>query len=1026
MLVPEIFGYPSKDYRQSNGPDKVNPPRKASFGLRDTINHPGSKRVDSPSFDPRKFNVPDWFNRPSKFGLRDLQLEPQTRLSQIRHTTPLKSIYKFHGPYRMSRSPSEVTAGASASREVATLVDNLTKALEMATTAANLFPDKSDISFHRTLDRRFAKDLDETSNRLLLLTDRLASLAVEANPQKGKHVLLRRKLDDEDAVVDSFRSGVIQVVDRVLEDADAALDEARGENKKSQIEVNKALAAAAGKKLPGPRALNLPGLAPHMQNDNRIPKPQDLFRDRVDNSAIWRPQLTEKAHAMVPLGYVVGSDEDTPFSVDPATDTDAKRERRERALYHPYYYETVHLPYPTSMFEISPAVHPASFEDTPFEFVDTPERLAALTEELLRSKEIAVDLEHHSMRTYNGITCLMQISTRKSDWVVDTLALRAELRDHKLGGVLADPSILKVFHGADSDIVWLQRDFDIYIVNLFDTYHASKVLDFPQFSLASLLQLYCDFAADKQYQKADWRIRPLPKELMDYARSDTHFLLYIYDKLRNALLTRSSRTPSPAADADENSTPKPNPQAAMREVLSRSAETALKLWANESPDSQTGNGVQGWAGMIRKLGPKTLDTPVGSAFKALVSWRENLAREVDESPHYIVPNHLVLSLAHLRPTSIGILSRSLANGSSSVALERADEVLEVIRNSAKTHPKSSSLASRVDGKPSAAVASSSTLSAPPSKRARSSTIITSDQVVTEDIWADFVNGRASVASASKPVKSVQSSLFGSALGGTKKTGATSSPEPSKAAVSSSLFGKTLKRSTSPARAVRDVSPGFDDVMRSFATTMLSKVEVSPVEPSSAQPAVAEPESVAFVPAAKRKNASSEATSATNTFNTTGETDAIGATAGASSSLLAAAQSATALSNAALVDAEGIVSVKKKKGRKPQTASAAASASSSVVPSEATTPVSVADKAAPKKKKEKIKREDIPTFDYAAEPNFLDDPKAATKNSATAKAKPKPKPKADKKKKKSEFDSASFGRAPLDPSGPKAGNKSATF
>ena len=35
---------------------------------------------------------------------------------------------------------------------------------------------------------------------------------------------------------------------------------------------------------------------------------------------------------------------------------------------------------------------------------------------------------------------------------------------------------MQVLHGAESDIVWLQQDFNLYIVNLFDTYHASKVL----------------------------------------------------------------------------------------------------------------------------------------------------------------------------------------------------------------------------------------------------------------------------------------------------------------------------------------------------------------------------------------------------------------------------------------------------------------------------------------------------------------------------------------------------------------------
>jgi len=31
---------------------------------------------------------------------------------------------------------------------------------------------------------------------------------------------------------------------------------------------------------------------------------------------------------------------------------------------------------------------------------------------------------------------------------------------------------------------------------------------------------------------ADWRIRPIPAEMLKYAREDTHYLLFIYDKMR--------------------------------------------------------------------------------------------------------------------------------------------------------------------------------------------------------------------------------------------------------------------------------------------------------------------------------------------------------------------------------------------------------------------------------------------------------------------------------------------------------------
>lgn len=158
---------------------------------------------------------------------------------------------------------------------------------------------------------------------------------------------------------------------------------------------------------------------------------------------------------------------------------------------HPYRYEIKNIDYPTRMFHSAEPRLPNSFENTPFVWVDTPSEFSTMLEKLRGAEEIAIDLEHHSYRTFYGFVCLMQISTRESDWVVDTIALREELEE--LNEVFTDPNIVKVtisvlysehnltngskvFHGAESDIIWLQQDFNLYIVNLFDTFHASKVL----------------------------------------------------------------------------------------------------------------------------------------------------------------------------------------------------------------------------------------------------------------------------------------------------------------------------------------------------------------------------------------------------------------------------------------------------------------------------------------------------------------------------------------------------------------------
>ena len=74
--------------------------------------------------------------------------------------------------------------------------------------------------------------------------------------------------------------------------------------------------------------------------------------------------------------------------------------------------------------------------------------------------------------------------------------------------------LCQVFHGAQSDIEWLQRDFGLYVVNMFDTGQAARVLNLARYSLAHLLQVYCQVEADKQFQLSDWRIRSVHTSIL--------------------------------------------------------------------------------------------------------------------------------------------------------------------------------------------------------------------------------------------------------------------------------------------------------------------------------------------------------------------------------------------------------------------------------------------------------------------------------------------------------------------------------
>ena len=110
----------------------------------------------------------------------------------------------------------------------------ITSALDKLTTAANGLPStKSDLSFHRTMDRRFANDLDEASSRLLHMTERLLAMVdagqlekkgrgkekgtVKVAPKAAEKT--RRKLEEEEDVIDGYKRGVLGVVDGLLEDS---------------------------------------------------------------------------------------------------------------------------------------------------------------------------------------------------------------------------------------------------------------------------------------------------------------------------------------------------------------------------------------------------------------------------------------------------------------------------------------------------------------------------------------------------------------------------------------------------------------------------------------------------------------------------------------------------------------------------------------------------------------------------------------------------------------------------------------
>ncbi|EMD68657.1 hypothetical protein GGP41_008665 [Bipolaris sorokiniana] len=505
-----------------------------------------------------------------------------------------------------------------------TLQTEISAALKPTTRSAAAIG-KADIPFQRSLNPEAGTQLDAQNARLLHLAQRLLQNAAASSDAVGP------KLPDVEAIDANWR-GVVDVIDSLLEKADTSLDEYTG--------VVKRLSPASEQAAVKPR--------PNIADRKIIPKPQLQFEHvpTNDETGGFRPLATSKPHAKIPLEECLKT----------------FRDKRGREQYpHPYQTEIEEYEYPANVYEYAEPQQYKPFESTTATLVDTPEALATMLSELKTAKEIAVDLEHHDNRSYIGMVSLMQISTRDKDWIVDTLKpWRRKLEC--LNEVFADPSILKVLHGAYMDIMWLQRDLGLYIVGLFDTYHAARALGYPGASLAYLLERHVKFTAQKQYQLADWRIRPLSPELFEYARADTHFLLYIYDNMRNELVEKSD-----FSNPDKNK---------VHDVLEKSKETSLQRYEHPIYDSETGLGSSGWYKLISRT-PVQFTPEQFAVFRAVHRWRDDLGRKEDESPLFIMPNHAVFSVARAMPADKAALFNAIQHVSH-IIRSHAEELVGVV------------------------------------------------------------------------------------------------------------------------------------------------------------------------------------------------------------------------------------------------------------------------------------------------------------------------------------------------------------
>ena len=277
-------------------------------------------------------------------------------------------------------------------------------------------------------------------------------------------------------------------------------------------------------------------------------------------------------------------------------------------------------------------------------YIDTTRGADHFLAAVEQSTTVAVDTEGASFHRFVDRIYLLQMSTREITAVLDPLAIG---KPATLGRILESESIEKVFHDADYDLRLLHQDYGWNTRRLFDTRVAAQLLGIRAFGLAALLERSFGLKLDKKHQRADWSMRPLPKDMLDYASQDTMYLLDLRDRLAGELET------------------------AGRWSWAQEEFERLEGTRWEQPDGEDN-------GYMRVKGARDLGRRELALFRELVRFRDGIARELDRATFRVAGNEALFAVAKEAPRTMEALS-AIKGVPRGIAERRGAEMLAAVK-----------------------------------------------------------------------------------------------------------------------------------------------------------------------------------------------------------------------------------------------------------------------------------------------------------------------------------------------------------
>ena len=247
-------------------------------------------------------------------------------------------------------------------------------------------------------------------------------------------------------------------------------------------------------------------------------------------------------------------------------------------------------------------------------YLETAETAGLFLQSLGGVREIALDTEGASFHRFLDRIYLLQISTREHSAIIDPLPIGSPAR---LGQLLQSKAVEVVFHDADYDLRLLHQDYGWHVTNIFDTRIASQLLGIKSFGLAALLDQYFDVKLDKKHQRADWSMRPLTPDMLEYAAQDTRYLLQLKDQIKEQLERRGR----------------------LHWAEEEFARLEGTRWEAE----------ESMEGFLRLKGARDLSRRELAVLREIANWRDTVAAQLDRATFRVMGNEALFEIARRAP-----------------------------------------------------------------------------------------------------------------------------------------------------------------------------------------------------------------------------------------------------------------------------------------------------------------------------------------------------------------------------------------